>query len=201
MKKLLTLCLALAMTLSVGAYALTTLGSSAAKAADETATETSDTLTVKASEASGFFTTDTGSFTPFSTNPSVAAWSSKLGMTRFAKTSGIQDDVGYFIKFDTPVNVASYSYLNFKAMYWAEGGIGKYSASDIYNSENTDTGYKADILASWTNSSCEIYTQESLWVSVPVAKIKKDDGTIDGFIIKRSVGSEGWGLMFGDFVL
>lgn len=46
MKKLLTLCLALAMTLSVGAYALTTLGSSAAKAADETATETSDTLTV-----------------------------------------------------------------------------------------------------------------------------------------------------------
>lgn len=54
MKKLLTLCLALAMTLSVGAYALTTLGSSAAKAADETATETSDTLTVKASEASGF---------------------------------------------------------------------------------------------------------------------------------------------------
>ena len=201
MKKLLTLCLALAMTLSVGAYALTTLGSSAAKAADETATETSDTLTVNVSEASGFFTTDTGSLTPFSTKPSVAAWSSKLGMTRFAKTSGIQDDVGYFIKFDTPVNVSSYSYLNFKAMYWAEGGIGKYSASDIYNSENTDTGYKADILASWTNGSCEIYTQESLWVSVPVAKIKKDDGTIDGFIIKRSVGSQGWGLMFGDFVL
>lgn len=201
MKKLLTLCLALAMTLSVGAYALTTLGSSAAKAADETATETSDTLTVNVSEASGFFTTDTGSLTPFSTKPSVAAWSSKLGMTRFAKTSGIQDDVGYFIKFDTPVNVSSYSYLNFKAMYWAEGGIGKYSASDIYNSENTDTGYKADILASWTNGSCEIYTQESLWVSVPVAKIKKDDGTIDSFIIKRSVGSDGWGLMFGDFVL
>lgn len=201
MKKLLTLCLALAMTLSVGAYALTTLGSPTAKAADETATETSDTLTVKASEASGFFTTDIGSLTPFSTNPSVAAWSSKLGMTRFAKTSGIKDDVGYFIKFDTPVNVSSYSYLNFKAMYWAEGGIGKYSASDIYNSENTDTGYKADILASWTDGSCEIYTQESLWVSVPVAKIKKDDGTIDGFIIKRSVGSDGWGLMFGDFVL
>lgn len=199
MKKLLTLCLALAMTLSVGAYALTTLGSSAAKAADETATETSDTLTVNVSEASGFFTTDTGSLTPFSTKPSVAAWSSKLGMTRFAKTSGIKDDVGYFIKFDTPVNVSSYSYLNFKAMYWAEGGIGKYSASDIYNSENTDTGYKADILASWTDGSCGIYTQESLWVSVPVAKIKKDDGTIDGFIIKRSI--DGWGLILGDFVL
>lgn len=55
MKKLLTLCLAFAMTLSVGAYALTTLGSPTAKAADETVTETSDTLTVKASDASGFF--------------------------------------------------------------------------------------------------------------------------------------------------
>ena len=54
MKKLLTLCLALAMTLSVGAYALTTLGSSAAKAADETATETPGTLDVKVLEANAY---------------------------------------------------------------------------------------------------------------------------------------------------
>lgn len=76
MKKLLTLCLALAMTLSVGAYALTTLGSHTAKAADETATETSDTLDVRISEANAYKTDEPNTANAFAeswANPDLTA--------------------------------------------------------------------------------------------------------------------------------
>lgn len=118
-------------------------------------------------------------------------------MSKF--TNVMQNDAKLFVKFDTPINVSTYSYLNFKAMYWAEGGYGKYGSTDIYSSENVDTGYNADIFASWADRTCEVYMPNSLWVSIPTAKIKKADGTIDGFIIKNSIGS-GW-FMLSDFSL
>lgn len=69
MKKFLTLCLAFAMTFSVGAFALTTLGSPVAKAA-ETPTETPTTLTVKAATAYAYATETPETHNDFTANQS-----------------------------------------------------------------------------------------------------------------------------------
>ena len=193
MKKLLTLCLALALTVAVGTAALLTTDKPSAKAADDSSVN----LVFSASDASGVFTDDITALTPLTSSGAYTQWSSVLGMSKF--TNVMQNDAKLFVKFDTPINVSTYSYLNFKAMYWAEGGYGKYGSTDIYSSENVDTGYNADIFASWADRTCEVYMPNSLWVSIPTAKIKKADGTIDGFIIKNSIGS-GW-FMLSDFSL
>lgn len=196
MKKLLTLCLALAMTLSVGAYALTTLGSSAAKAADETATETSDTLTVKASEASGVFTTDMSSITPLTTSPAGGHSWNVMGMTKYSNV--MTKDAKLLVKFDNAIDVSGYSYLNFKAMFWNEGGYGVYVSPNIFTTDNTDSGYNASILSSWNDKTGATYTDSSLWVSIPTSAIKKADGTVDGFIICNDSLGSGW-FMMSDF--
>ena len=193
MKKLLTLCLALALTVAVGTAALLTTDKPSAKAADDSSVN----LVFSASDASGVFTDDITALTPLTSSGAIAQWSSVLGMSKF--TNVMQNDAKLFVKFDTPINVSTYSYLNFKAMYWAEGGYGKYGSTDIYSSENVDTGYNADIFASWSDATCAVYMPNSLWVSIPTAKIKKADGTIDGFIIKNSIGA-GW-FMLSDFNL
>lgn len=193
MKKLLTLCLALALTVSVGTAALLTTDNPSAKAADDSSVN----LVFSASDASGVFTDDITALTPLTSSGAIAQWSSVLGMSKF--TDVMQNDAKLFVKFDTPINVSTYSYLNFKAMYWAEGGYGKYGSTDIYSSENVDTGYNADIFTSWSDATCAVYMPNSLWVSIPTAKIKKADGTIDGFIIKNSIGA-GW-FMLSDFNL
>lgn len=196
MKKLLTLCLALAMTLSVGAYALTTLGSSAAKAADETATETSDTLTVKASEASGVFTTDMSSITPLTTSPAGGHSWNVMGMTKYSNV--MTKDAKLLVKFDNAIDVSGYSYLNFKAMFWNDGGYGVYVSPNIFTTDNTDSGYNASILSSWNDKTGATYTDSSLWVSIPTSAIKKADGTVDGFIICNDSLGSGW-FMMSDF--
>lgn len=196
MKKLLTLCLALAMTLSVGAYALTTLGSSAAKAADETATETSDTLTVKASEASGVFTTDMSSITPLTTSPAGGHSWNVMGMTKYSNV--MKKDAKLLVKFDNAIDVSGYSYLNFKAMFWNDGGYGVYVSPNIFTTDNTDSGYNASILSSWNDKTGATYTDSSLWVSIPTSAIKKADGTVDGFIICNDSLGSGW-FMMSDF--
>ena len=196
MKKLLTLCLALAMTLSVGAYALTTLGSSAAKAADETATETSDTLTVKASEASGVFTTDMSSITPLTTSPAGGHSWNVMGMTKYSDI--MTKDAKLLVKFDNAIDVSGYSYLNFKAVFWNQGGYGVYVSPNIFTTDNTDSGYNASILSSWNDKTGATYTDSSLWVSIPTSAIKKADGTVDGFIICNDSLGSGW-FMMSDF--
>ena len=196
MKKLLTLCLALAMTLSVGAYALTTLGSSAAKAADETATETSDTLTVKASEASGVFTTDMSSITPLTTSPAGGHSWNVMGMTKYSNV--MKKDAKLLVKFDNAIDVSGYSYLNFKAVFWNNGGYGVYVSPNIFTTDNTDSGYNASILSSWNDKTGATYTDSSLWVSIPTSAIKKADGTVDGFIICNDSLGSGW-FMMSDF--
>lgn len=196
MKKLLTLCLALAMTLSVGAYALTTLGSPTAKAADETATETSDTLTVKASEASGVFTTDMSSITPLTTSPAGGHSWNVMGMTKYSNV--MNNDAKLLVKFDNAIDVSGYSYLNFKAMFWNDGGYGVYVSPNIFTTDNTDSGYNASILCSWNDKTGATYTDSSLWVSIPTSAIKKADGTVDGFIICNDSLGSGW-FMMSDF--
>lgn len=196
MKKLLTLCLALAMTLSVGAYALTTLGSPTAKAADETATVTSDTLTVKASEASGVFTTDMSSITSLTTSPAGGHSWNVMGMTKYSNV--MNKDAKLLVKFNNAIDVSGYSYLNFKAMFWNEGGYGVYVSPNIFTTDNTDSGYNASILSSWNDKTGATYTDSSLWVSIPTSAIKKADGTVDGFIICNDSLGSGW-FMMSDF--
>lgn len=123
MKKLLTLCLALAMTLSVGAYALTTLGSPAAKAADEAATGTSDTLTVKASEAYAYSTAAPDTHYDLVTsiaNGTLTAVQNNCGLTLISQKLTEAPNVKFTLA--TAVNADSYEYVTFKALYWANGG-------------------------------------------------------------------------------
>ncbi len=177
MKKLLTLCLALAMTLSVGAYALTTLGSSAAKAADETATETSDTLTVKASEAYAYATAAPD--THFDLVTSVASGTittvqNNCGMTLLSQKLTEAPNVKFTLA--TAVNADSYEYMTFKALYWANGA--KYL-------NTTFSGLAGDksVNAAVYGIQAKSVSPNELWVTLRTADIKNAEGKVDGFIM------------------
>lgn len=177
MKKLLTLCLALAMTLSVGAYALTTLGSPTAKAADETATETSDTLTVKASEAYAYATAAPDTHYDLVTsvaNAELTTVQNNCGMTLLSKKLTEAPNVKFTLA--TAVNADSYEYVTFKALYWANGG--KYLDTTFSN------------LAGDKSVSSAVYgiqfksvSPNALWVTLRTADIKNSEGKVDGFIM------------------
>lgn len=177
MKKLLTLCLALAMTLSVGAYALTTLGSHTAKAADETATETSDTLTVKASEAYAYATAAPDTHYDLVTsvaNADITTVQNNCGMTLLSQKLTEAPNVKFTLA--TAVNADSYEYVTFKALYWANGG--KYLNTTFGNL----AGDKSVSSAVYGIQSKSV-SPNALWVTLRTADIKNGEGKVDGFIM------------------
>lgn len=177
MKKLLTLCLALAMTLSFGAYALTTLGSSAAKAADETATETSDTLTVKASEAYAYATAAPDTHYDLVTSVAsgtITTVQNNCGMTLLSQKLTEAPNVKFTLA--TAVNADSYEYMTFKALYWANGA--KYL-------NTTFSGLAGDksVNAAVYGIQAKSVSPNELWVTLRTADIKNAEGKVDGFIM------------------
>ncbi len=177
MKKLLTLCLALAMTLSVGAYALTTLGSPTAKAADETATETSDTLTVKASEAYAYATAAPDTHYDLVTsvaNAELTTVQNNCGMTLLSQKLTEAPNVKFTLA--TAVNVDNYEYMTFKALYWANGS--NYLDTTFSNL----AGDKSATAAVYGIQSKSV-SSNALWVTLRTADIKNAEGKVDGFIM------------------
>lgn len=177
MKKLLTLCLAFAMTLSVGAYALTTLGSPTAKAADETATVTSDTLTVKASEAYAYATAAPDTHYDLVTsvaNAELTTVQNNCGMTLLSQKLTEAPNVKFTLA--TAVNADSYEYVTFKALYWANGG--KYLNTTFGNL----AGDKSVSSAVYGIQSKSV-SPNALWVTLRTADIKNAEGKVDGFIM------------------
>lgn len=177
MKKLLTLCLALAMTLSVGAYALTTLGSSAAKAADETATETSDTLTVKASEAYAYATAAPDTHYDLVTSiasGTITTVQNNCGMTLLSQKLTEAPNVKFTLA--TAVNADSYEYMTFKALYWANG------AKYLNTTFSGLAGDKSVNTAVYGIQSKSV-SPNALWVTLRTADIKNAEGKVDGFIM------------------
>lgn len=177
MKKLLTLCLALAMTLSVGAYALTTLGSSAAKAADETATETSDTLTVKASEAYAYATAAPDTHYDLVTSVAsgtITTVQNNCGMTLLSQKLTEAPNVKFTLA--TAVNTDSYEYMTFKALYWANGA--KYL-------NTTFSGLAGDksVNTAVYGIQAKSVSPNELCVTLRTADIKNAEGKVDGFIM------------------
>lgn len=177
MKKLLTLCLAFAMTLSVGAYALTTLGSPTAKAAAETATVTSDTLTVKASEAYAYATAAPNTHYDLVTsvaNADITTVQNNCGMTLLSQKLTEAPNVKFTLA--TAVNADSYEYVTFKALYWANGG--KYLNTTFGNL----AGDKSVSSAVYGIQSKSV-SPNALWVTLRTADIKNAEGKVDGFIM------------------
>lgn len=177
MKKLLTLCLALAMTLSVGAYALTTLGSPTAKAADETATVTSDTLTVKASEAYAYATDTPETHYDLVTsvaNADITTVQNNCGMTLLSQKLTEAPNVKFTLA--TAVNADSYEYVTFKALYWANGS--NYLDTTFSNL----AGDKSATAAVYGIQSKSV-SSNALWVTLRTAYIKNAEGKVDGFIM------------------
>ncbi len=175
MKKLLTLCLALAMTLSVGAYALTTLGSSAAKAADETATETSDTLDVNVLEANAYKAEnpDTpNAFVETWPNPDLTAAKNSIGARLISNsvTAGAKVE----IKLATAVNASDYKYVTFKAMYWADKAS-KHLSTTVTNLDETSS-----INVGIYGIQSKSVSADTVWVKVPTSVIKNSEGKVNG---------------------
>lgn len=175
MKKLLTLCLALAMTLSVGAYALTTLGSSAAKAADETATETSDTLDVNVLEANAYKAEnpDTpNAFVETWANPDLTAAKNSIGARLISNsvTAGAKVE----IKLETAVNASDYKYVMFKAMYWADKAS-KYLSTTVTNLDETSS-----INVGIYGIQSKSVSADTVWVALPTSVIKNSEGKVNG---------------------
>lgn len=175
MKKLLTLCLALAMTLSVGAYALTTLGSSAAKAADETATETSDTLNVNVLEANAYKAEnpDTpNAFVETWPNPDLTAAKDSIGARLISNsvTAGAKVE----IKLETAVNASDYKYVMFKAMYWANKAS-KYLSTTVTNLDETSS-----INVGIYGIQSKSVSADTVWVALPTSVIKNSEGKVNG---------------------
>lgn len=175
MKKLLTLCLALAMTLSVGAYALTTLGSSAAKAADETATETSDTLNVNVLEANAYKAEnpDTpNAFVETWANPDLTAAKNSIGARLISNsvTAGAKVE----IKLATAVNASDYKYVTFKAMYWADKAS-KHLSTTVTNLDETSS-----INVGIYGIQSKSVSADTVWVKIPTSVIKNSEGKVNG---------------------
>lgn len=177
MKKLLTLCLAFAMTLSVGAYALTTLGSPTTKAADETATVTSDTLTVKASEAYAYATDTPDTHYDLVTsvaNADITTVQNNCGMTLLSQKLTEAPNVKFTLA--TAVNADSYEYVTFKALYWANGG--KY-LNTTFGNLACDKSVSSAVYGIQSKS----VSPNALWVTLRTADIKNAEGKVDGFIM------------------
>lgn len=175
MKKLLTLCLALAMTLSVGAYALTTLGSSAAKAADETANETSDTLNVNVLEANAYKAENPDTPNAFvETWPNADLTAAKNSIGARLISNSVTAGAKVEIKLETAVNASDYKYVIFKAMYWANNAS-KHLTTTVTNLDETSS-INVGIYGTQSKSA----SADTVWVKIPTSVIKNSEGKVNG---------------------
>lgn len=175
MKKLLTLCLALAMTLSVGAYALTTLGSSAAKAADETATETSDTLDVNVLEANAYKAENPDTPNAFvETWPNADLTAAKNSIGARLISNSVTAGAKVEIKLETAVNASDYKYVMFKAMYWANNAS-KHLTTTVTNLDETSS-----INVGIYGIQSKSVSADTVWVKIPTSVIKNSEGKVNG---------------------
>ena len=197
-KKITTLFLTLALVVSVGAFAMISLQKSTVNATAETSNGVATELTVSPTTLYTFAEATPDTHEQGTETPAVAAWKDLFGMKKFVqKMSGT--DIYAYVGFDE-VDVTNYAFVNFKAMFWTEGGAGKvgsYFATDIYTAEMVDTGYDARIFGSWS-SDCNMYTPNAMYVSIPTSAIKNAENKLSGFIVKNSAGSD-W-LMIGDVI-
>ena len=180
MKKLLTLCLALAMTASVGAYALTTLSGNAvtANAADEATTEAKTELTVKASEAY-VYKTDTPdertNLTASIGSGTITGVQKNIGAT-LVTDQVTSADSNIYLKFATAVDASEYTCLTFKALYWANG-------SNYLDTKVSNLAGNSSTVAGIYGIQSKSVSGDILWVKVPTAAIKNAEGKVDGILL------------------
>lgn len=184
MKKLLTLCLALAMTLSVGAYALTTLGSSAAKAADETATEPTSISA-----------------------PIDYANSTALQQDRFSniqiwidnglrnRISNVEGTIKTTIKFVTPLSVDSFDYFDLKALIW--GGNRSGLPFKVYALGGDKVNQTAYVFNYASTTDPESY-EGNLDMRIAAKGLENEKGLVEGFDFEISGILAGSHLVFSD---
>ena len=182
MKKLLTLCLALAMTVSVGAIALTAFGAPVAKAADETTTEKPETLTVKATEAYAYATETPETHNAFTADPTSGTMKrlkTKYGFTLFSDKVLTAPNVYY--KFASAVNASDYAFMTFSALYYA-GKVPKAYATAVKSLDGSSSA-SVGIFGRQNDSNAP----QLLKVSVATSGIKNADGKVEGFVMTAPV--------------
>ena len=184
MKKLLTLCLALAMTLSVGAYALTTLGSPTAKAADETATEPTSISA-----------------------PIDYANSTALQQDRFSniqiwidnglrnRISNVEGTIKTTIKFVTPLSVDSFDYFDLKALIW--GGNRSGLPFKVYALGGDKVNQTAYVFNYASTTDPESY-EGNLDMRIAAKGLENEKGLVEGFDFEISGIPAGSHLVFSD---
>lgn len=184
MKKLLTLCLALAMTLSVGAYALTTLGSPTAKAADETATET------------------TSVSAPIDYANSTALQQDKFSRIQIwidnglrNRISNVEGTIKTTIKFVTPLSVDSFDYFDLKALIW--GGNRSGLPFNVYALGGDKVNQTAYVFNYASTADPESY-KGNLDMRIAAKGLENEKGLVEGFDFEISGIPAGSHLVFSD---
>lgn len=184
MKKLLTLCLALAMTLSVGAYALTTLGSPTVKAADETATET------------------TSVSAPIDYANSTALQQDKFSRIQIwidnglrNRISNVEGTIKTTIKFVTPLSVDSFDYFDLKALIW--GGNRSGLPFKVYALGGDKVNQTAYVFNYASTADPESY-EGNLDMRIAAKGLENEKGLVEGFDFEISGIPAGSHLVFSD---
>ena len=175
MKKLLTLCLALALCVSVGAAVLTQ--SPAKKVSANENQPAIGSLTVAATEASYAYNSDTpDTHNNLTSNPASGTMrnlKATYGMSLFSNVINNNRNVVYTLA--EPVDASKYKCMYFKALYWANKA-NKYFATPFGNLDGT------------AQADAYIYGVQStgmnpyiFWTSVPTSVLKNENGMIEGF--------------------
>lgn len=189
MKKLLTLCLALALTVAVGTAALLTTDKPSAKAAAETAT-----TNVTISSAYVIDGNDTGTHVEDMAETTNSGTMNKLKSKYDLKlfTQKMTDtNKSIVVKLSAPVDASVYAYINFRSIYWAEGGASGSYISNAIRDLKLNNGCDIPMFLGYVQPA----ESEVLQTGIPTATIKDTDGTVSGFIIKCPEfpkGTSGW---------
>ena len=189
MKKLLTLCLALAMAVSVGAIALTVHGAPVAKAADETTTEKPETLTVKES-----VTIDYANSTPLEQDKfsGIQIWVDNGLRNRRSNVSGTLRTA---IRFVTPLPVESVDYFDFKALIW--NGRREGLPFNVY-SLNGDKIHQSVYVFNYASTADPENYEGQLDIRVAAKGLENENGLVEGFEFEILNIEKGSHLVFSD---
>ena len=197
MKKLLTLCLAFALCVSVGVAFL--VQSPAKKvSADQT---NANSLTVAATDVYTYTDSNPETHMDPMTNPSdYPGWRDVLGMNVFVQMFTLETNL--YLGFDE-VDVSNYRYVNFRALIWADQGDGKkysFAPVNIYKTSG-EVAYTTKIAYSWAHKDASLYGDPYVFqISVPTSELKDENGKVNGLIIKNPIDKDtsGW-VMVSDF--
>ena len=175
MKKLLTLCLALALCVSVGAAVLTQ--SPAKKVSANENQPAIGSLTVAATEASYAYNSDTpDTHHNLTSNPASVTMrnlKATYGMSLFSDKINNNRNVVYTLA--EPVDASKYECMYFKALYWANKA-NKYFATPFGNLDGT-----AQADAYIYGVQAKDMNPYIFWTSVPTSVLKNENGMIEGF--------------------